>query len=140
MARFQWMRDRMENWAAWRVRQHAGAGRYASVNLAEAATPKATDPYADAPVRPHEEDAWEVDAALRVVLIVSELRATIECYYLSRYTEDEKLRRLNIAKRTLHDRLDRVDHLLVRYFGEKAAQAREARSRLEALQAAVRAT
>lgn len=137
MAKFKWMRQRMENWSAWKVRQHAGAGRYASVNLTDP-TAKSTEPYADAPVRPSEEDAWEIDAALRVVLVQSELRAVVECYYLSKYTEAEKLRRLNIAKTTLHDRLDRVDGLLVRYFGDKQAQAKEERARVEHLQASVR--
>jgi hypothetical protein len=127
----------MENWAAWKVRQHAGAGRYASVNLADP-TPKSTDPYSDAPVRPHEEDAWDIDAALRHVVVASDLRATIECHYLGRYTEREKLRRLNIAKTTLHDRLDRVDQLLVRHFGDKQAAAKQERERVEALQASMR--
>jgi hypothetical protein len=138
MAKLQWMRDRVENWAAWRVRRNSGGvGRYAAMTYEDPAQ-RGTDPYADAPVKPHEEDAWEIDAAMRVVLVSTELRATIECHYLSRYTEAEKLRRLCVAKSTLHDRLDRVDRLLVRYFSDRHAQAAQERARVEALQASVR--
>jgi hypothetical protein len=132
MARFNWMRQRVENWAAWKVRQFDGGGRFASVKL-EDPTPASTEPYADAPIRPNEEDAWAIDAALRVVVKASELRATLECHYLSRYTEAEKLRRLQVAKRTFHDRLDRIDGLLVQHFGDKQAAAKVERARVEGL-------
>lgn len=137
MARFNWMRQRVENWANWKVRQFDGGGRFASVNLTDP-TPAPTDPYADAPVRPNEEDAWEIDAAFKQVQMPSELKATLECHYLSRYTEAEKLRRLQVAKRTLYDRLDRIDGVLVEHFGTKQAKAKAERQRVEALQASRR--
>jgi hypothetical protein len=132
MARFSWMRARVENWANWKVRQFDGGGRYASVKLTDP-TPAPTDPYADAPIHPNEEDAWAIESALRVVVLASELKATLECHYLSKYTEAEKLRRLHIAKRTLYDRLDRIDGLLVQHFGDKQAAAKQERQRVEAL-------
>lgn len=137
MARYRWMRQRMENWAAWKARTEDGGGRFTSVDLTDP-TPAATDPYASAPVRPSEEDAWEIEGALRAIALASELRATIECYYLSRYTEAEKLRRLCIAKQTMFDRLDRVDGLLVRHFGERQERQRVERGRVQALQDGMR--
>ena len=137
MAKLSEMRARVENWANWKRRQADGVGRYASVNMTDP-TPVATDPYAQTPIHPNEEDAWAVETAMRAVIVASELRATIECHYFSTYTEVEKLRRLAVSKSTLYARLDRVDRLLVQYFGEKHARADRERTRVEALAAGVR--
>lgn len=136
MATYRWMRDRVENWAAWKVRQFDGGGRYARMHYTDQPAGP-IDLFADAPVRPNEEDAWAVESALQLVVLASELRATLECHYLSKYTEAEKLRRLNVSKRTLRDRLDRIDGLLVAYFGERQAGAKVERARVEALQRTV---
>jgi len=119
MAKHREMRDRMHNWADWKVRQKDGIGRYAHMRW-EVPTPKETEVFEADIVRPNDEDAWAVDQALRSVALPSELRATVECYYLNRrMTEREKLERLQVAKTTMVDRLDRVDYLLLRYFSSK---------------------
>lgn len=120
MARHKQMRDRMFNWADWKVRQKDGMGRYARMKW-ESPTPSETAPWEPDIVRPNDEDAWAVDLALREVSLPSELRATVECYYLDRrLTEREKLQRLQVAKTTMFDRLDRVDYLLLRHLSGKA--------------------
>lgn len=119
MAKHREMRDRMHNWADWKVRQKYGIGRYAHMRW-EVPTPKETEVFEADIVRPNDEDAWAVDQALRAVALPSELRATVECYYLNRrLTEREKLERLQVAKTSMFDRLDRVDYLLLRYFSSK---------------------
>lgn len=119
MAKHREMRDRMHNWADWKVRQKDGIGRYAHMRW-EVPTPKETEVFEADIVRPNDEDAWAVDQALRAVALPSELRATVECYYLNRrLTEREKLERLQVAKTSMFDRLDRVDYLLLRYFSSK---------------------
>lgn len=137
MAAHREMRARVENWVEWKRRQADGGGRFASVNMTDP-TPVATDPYASTPIQPNEEDAWAIETAVRAVVLASELRATIECHYFSRYTEAEKLRRLAIGKSTLYARLDRVDRLLVMYFDDKQRLAKSERERVEKLQAVMR--
>lgn len=120
MAKHKQMRDRMLNWADWKVRQKDGIGRYAHMRW-EAPTAKPTEVFEADIVRPNDEDAWEIDQALRAVALPSDLRATVECYYLDRrLTEREKLDRLQVAKSTMFDRLDRVDYLLMRHLAAKA--------------------
>ena len=119
MAKHREMRDRMHNWADWKVRQKDGIGRYARMRW-EVPTPKETEVFEADIVRPNDEDAWAVDQALRSVALPSERRATVERYYLNRrLTEREMLERLQVAKTSMFDRLDRVDYLLLRYFSSK---------------------
>ena len=119
MAKNRQMRDRMFNWADWKVRQKDGIGRYAHMRW-EVPTPKETEVFEADIVRPNDEDAWEIDQALRAVVLPSDLRATVECYYLDRrLTEREKLERLQVAKTTMFDRLDLIDDLLARHLAGK---------------------
>lgn len=121
MARHKQMRDRVLNWADWKVRQKDGIGRYARMRWEPPTAAENRMPWETDVVRPNEEDAWAIDLALRSIQLPSELRATVECYYLDRkHTEREKLERLQVAKTTMFDRLDRVDYLLLRYFSAKS--------------------
>lgn len=121
MARYKQMRYRMLNWADWKVRQKDGIGRYARMRWEAPTDPEARMPWEADVVRPDEQDAWEIDKALRSIALPTELRATVECYYLDRRsTEREKLERLQVAKTTMYDRLDRVDFLLLRHLSAKA--------------------
>lgn len=125
MARYKQMRDRMLNWAEWKVRQKDGIGRYARMRWEAPTDPEARMPWEADVVRPDEQDAWEIDKALRQISLPTELRATVECYYLDRrLTEREKLERLQVAKTTMYDRLDRVDFLLLRHLSSKATALR----------------
>lgn len=116
MAKHKQMRDRMLNWADWKVRQKDGIGRYARMRWEPPTAAESRMPWESDVVRPDEQDAWEIDKALRSIALPTELRATVECYYLDRrLTEREKLERLQVAKSTMFDRLDRVDFLLLRH-------------------------
>lgn len=124
MAKHKQMRDRMLNWADWKVRQKDGIGRYARMRWEVPTDAETTRmPWEADVVRPDEQDAWEIDKALRSIALPTELRATVECYYLDRrLTEREKLERLQVAKSTMYDRLDRVDYLVICHLSEKKRQ------------------
>ena len=81
MARYKQMRYRMLNWADWKVRQKDGIGRYARMRWEAPTDPEARMPWEADVVRPDEQDAWEIDKALRSIALPTELRATVECYY-----------------------------------------------------------
>lgn len=121
MAKHKLMRQRMLNWADWKVRQKDGIGRYARMRWEVPTDAESRMPWEADVVRPDEQDAWEIDKALRSIALPTELRATVECYYLDRrLTEREKLERLQVAKSTMFDRLDRVDYLVIRHLAARA--------------------
>lgn len=136
MAKIEWIEQRLQNWARWRLTRGSGVVGYAAVNLADPMLGVHREPYADAPVPTNGIEAGETDSAVRA--LPGELRATVECYYLSPCTENEKLRRLCVAKRTMHDRVHRAQQLIAAHFTERQAAAGAERARVEALQASVR--
>ncbi len=134
MARIDWIEQRLQNWARWRLTSGSGALGFASVNLEQANMPR--EPYAEAPIPTSGIEAGETDDA--VARLPSELRATVECHYLGRGTQAEKLARLCCTRATLYARVERAHHLLAEHFLAKQAKQKAERERVERLQLGVR--
>ena len=135
MARTEWIAQRLANWARWRLTRGGGALGYAGVNLAD---PNAgRDGYAETVVPTSDVEAADTEDAVQ--RLPSELRATVTEYYLGAGGLELKLRRLCIAKATLHKRLDQADRLLAEHFTARQDAARAERQRVESLQQGARA-
>jgi DNA-directed RNA polymerase specialized sigma24 family protein len=108
MARIEWVEQRLQNWARWRLTRGGGVLGYASVNLLAAAMPRDRD--VDAPVPTSDVDAREIDDA--VGRLPSELRATVTEAYLGEGGLRHKLQRLCVSESTLHARIGRAHRML----------------------------
>jgi DNA-directed RNA polymerase specialized sigma24 family protein len=131
MARLEWVEQRLQNWARWRLISGGGVLGFASVNLLAAAMPKATD--FEAPVPTSDVDAHEVDEA--VARLPSELKATVIEVYVGEGGLRQKLARLCISESTLHARVGRAHRLLADHLLARQDRLRDERARVESLRA-----
>jgi DNA-directed RNA polymerase specialized sigma24 family protein len=129
MARIEWVEQRLQNWARWRLIRGGGVLGYASVNLLAAAMPRATD--VDAPVPTSDVDAHEVDDA--VARLPSELKATVLEVYVGEGGVRQKLARLCVSEPTLHARVGRAHRLLADHLLAKQDRLKDERERVDTL-------
>jgi len=129
MARVEWVEQRLQNWARWRLTRGGGVLGYASVNLLAAAMPRDRD--VEAPVPTSDVDAAEIDDA--VMRLPSELKATVHEMYLGANTLRMKLERLSIPKATAYARIDRAHRLLADHLLARQDRSRGERERVERL-------
>lgn len=127
MARIDWISDRLNNWARWKLLQ--GASSMARVNLLNADMPLA--PYADKPIPITDCEASDTDEAVQQ--LVPELRLTVLVYYLDAGGIRQKLTKLQIGESTLHARIDRAQRLLADHFNARRERANFERNRVENL-------
>jgi hypothetical protein len=132
MAKLQWIAERLDNWARWKLA--AGSSSLAHVNLENADMPR--EAYADAPIPIADCEASDTDDA--VERLPGELKATMIEYHLGRGGLRHKLARLCCAESTLHARMERSHRLLADHFMAKQDKAVAERERLKGLQASVR--
>lgn len=134
MARIEWVEQRLQNWARWRLMSGSGVLGYAGVNLAEAGGVR--EPYAEAPIPVTEVEASETDTA--VERLPGHLKATVLELYLGQGGIRDKLKRLCCSEPTLHRRIEQAHRLLADHFTALDDRRRAERARVEALQRSVR--
>ena len=132
MAKLQWIAERLDNWARWKLA--AGSSSLAHVNPENAGMPR--EAYADAPIPISDCEASDTDDA--VERLPDELKATVIEYHLGRGGLRHKLTRLCCAESTLHARMERAHRLLAGHFTTKQDKAVAERARLKELQASAR--
>ena len=90
MARYKQMVC-MPNCTDWKVRQKDGIiGRYARMRWGGAYRPGERRMPGGRRGATDEQDAWEIDKALRLIALPTELRATVECYHLDRRSTERR--------------------------------------------------
>lgn len=137
MARIEWIEQRLQNWARWKLMRGSGALGYAAVNLTGLADANAgRDGYITASIPISDVEASETDEAVQ--RLPGELRATIETVYVGNGTLNEKLARLCVAKPTLHARVERSHRMLADHFHAAQDKRKAERERVEALQRGLR--
>ena len=94
------------------------------------------EPYADAPIPTSDIDASELDDAIE--RLPSELKATVHEVYLGTNTLAEKMRRLCIAKPTLHARISTAHRLLADHLAAQQDKRKAERARVEKLLGGIR--
>ena len=116
MAKHKQMRDRMLNWADWKVRrQKDGIGRYARMRWEPPTAAESRMPWESDVVRPDEQDAGDRQGAAQHCAAHRAARHGRVLLPRSPADRARELRAVQVAKSTMFDRLDRVDFLLLRH-------------------------
>jgi DNA-directed RNA polymerase specialized sigma24 family protein len=134
MARIEDIHRRLLNWARWRSCRGTGGLGYSGVDLTLANAGR--DGYAEATVPILDIEAEETAQGL--LSLPSELRATVELYYLGTGTMKDKAKRLCCAEATVYARIDQAHYQLQSWLSGKAHAQREQRDRVEKAQRAAR--
>lgn len=135
MARIEWVEQRLQNWARWKIVRGGGMLGYAGVNLAAAGG--AREPWAAAAIPISDVEASETDEAVQR-LSPGGLALTVIEHYAGQGGIKDKLQRLCCAEPTYHKRIDEAHRQIAGHILERQAQRRAERERVESLQATVR--
>ncbi len=137
MARIEWVKQRLENWALWKVRERSGGLGFASRSsfLREVDSSR----YREAIVPVDEVDAALTEQAVEALKLGhGHLHKTLHCIYVDGIGIKGTARVMARAESTIKAQLDQADHLLKRWFDTRAEQQARARQQLRAVQEAAR--
>lgn len=129
MARIDWVKDRLENWARWAVQRQAGALGYPRQSVFARLAGKGTRAEAVIPID-------DVDAALTDDAVNAlrwdkpHLYLTLQCIYVQGREIAETAQRLGRAPSTIKAHLEQADQLLAVWFRERAERAARDRAAL----------
>lgn len=135
MARIDWIEQRLQNWARWKLMQGGGVLGYAAVDLQGVGS--TAEPWAAAAIPVSDVEAGETDEAVQR-LSPGGLALTVIEHYTGRGGIKDKLARLCCAERTYHTRIDQAHRQLADHFNARQERQRAERARVEALQRGVR--
>ena len=127
MARIEWIKARLENWALWKAREASGGLGYAkqSVLLADR-----VDRYREIPLPVDETDAATTDKAVESLKLGrGHLYVTLHLVYIKGIGIRETARQMGRAESTVKANLDHADHALRDWFQAKR-EADDARRRM----------
>ena len=123
MARIEWVKHRLENWALWKERESKGGLGFASQSsfLNEAVA----DRYRESKI-----PVDEVDASLTNVAVESlrsgelELYITLQLKYVHRPAlgHNDIARMRGVSVRSIAERVDRADHVIRQWFAARDEQ------------------
>lgn len=131
MARIEWVEERLQVWARWKIARGQGQMGYASVSLAGSNAGRSG--YAQAAIPLLEVEAAETDEAV-TALHPGGLRLSVTEYYCGAGGLEDKLKRLCCAKATLMWRIDQAHVQLAEHFRQVRERRQAERARVEALQ------
>jgi hypothetical protein len=137
MARIEWVKQRLENWALWKERERGGGLGFSSTTsfLHDADTSR----YREARVPVDEVDASVTDQAVESLRPVrSHLFETLHFIYPGGLGIKETARRMARAESTIKAHLDQADHALKLWFDDRRERQAAALQRHKAIQEAAR--
>lgn len=126
MARIEWIKLRLNNWALWRAREAGGGLGFAtrSVLLAEP-----TGGYRESKIPIDDTDAALTNQAVESLKPArQQLYDTLQCIYLQDTGVKGAALRLGKAESTIKAQLDQADHALSAWFGERAEKKKRSLS------------
>lgn len=119
---------RLQNWGRWKHGAGAGGLGYAKVRVGLAGEQVDCDRDLGAVVPTINVEAEETDRA--VLQLASELRATVEVYYVLGGSVAQKAQRLAVTEATVYARLRRVRYLVSVWLSEQALVRQRERERM----------
>ena len=123
MARIDWIKYRLNNWALWKVRESSGGMGFATVSVLLA---NRVDESRDSVLPVDEIDAAKTNQAVESLNPArSHLYDTLYCIYIEGAGIKVSARILGCAESTVKARLDQADHALSGWFGEQADAAKQ---------------
>ena len=129
MARVDDVERRLLNWVRWRAGSGSGGMGFARSDMAAG---PGRDGYRESVIPTVDCEAEETDRA--VMALPSELRATVESFYLGRGTILDKANRLCCRVPTVYARIDRAHRVMQAWLADLVAARKAQRERVEALQ------
>lgn len=133
MARIDWIEQRLQEWARWRLMPGSGMLGYAGVDLADADAGRGG--YVSVAIPTSDVQASEMDEL--VTRLPGELRATVLEVYVGRGGEREHLAKLCCTRSTMYQRIDRAHRLLADHLLAKQQRQQAERDRVETLKTAI---
>lgn len=124
MARIEWVKQKLVNWALWKARNESGGMGFAtqSVLLSEASDTR----YADNVIPVLEMDGEQTDCAVESLKVPRpKLYQTIYAIYIHNLGVKGTARELGLAESTVKGLLDSADHALSAWFGDKAERDKD---------------
>lgn len=124
MARIDWIKYRLDNWALWKVRGNSGGLGFASQAAFLAIV---VDGSRESPLPVDEIDAEKMDCAVESLRAgKGHLYMTLQLYYIEGLSILGAARRMARAESTIKANLEQADHALQTWFNDLAdAKARQ---------------
>lgn len=138
MARIEWVKQRLENWALWKARESGGGLGFSSTTsfLHEVDSSR----YREAKIPIDEVDASVTDQGVELLKLGNgHLYETLHLVYIAGVGIRATAARMCRAESTIKSHLDQADHRLASWFLERKRQQQEARQAREAAHETVRA-
>jgi hypothetical protein len=118
MARIEWIKHRLDNWALWKVRQASGGLGWATQSVLLA---NRVDESRDSPLPIDEIDAEKTNQAVESLKLgKGHLYVTLQFIYVKGIGVRETARQMSRAESTVKANLDSADHALRDWFNAKA--------------------
>lgn len=131
MARIDWIEERLQNWALWKVARGAGVMGYSAADLGGANGGRSGYVTAAVPILDAEAAATD-DAVHR--LYPGGLCLTVTAFYCAPGGHKEKAGKLCCSVATMYARVDQAHRQLADHFLAQQDRQRAERARVEALQ------
>jgi len=135
MGRIDDIERRLQNWARWKTSSGGGSLGYARVQLA---SDTSREGYREARIPTLDCEAEETDRA--VLALPSELRRTVELYYLGGGPMRRKAEILCCTERAVHARIERAHQVIQSWVQDLERARRQERARVAWLNAKSRPT
>jgi hypothetical protein len=122
MARIEWVKHRLDNWALWKERESSGGRGFAtqSVLLSDG-----VDRYRESKMPVDDVDASLTNTAVESLRPTrSHLYMTLQHIYVQGIGIRETARRMAKVESTIKANLDAADHALSEWFGERAEKSK----------------
>jgi hypothetical protein len=127
MARIEWVKQRLENWALWKARERGGGLGYAAQSsfLIERVD---NDRYRESKIPIDEVDAGVTDQAVTALrAALPDLHRTLDGIYVRDWGTQGAMARLGKDRSTIYAQLDQADRWLQAWFIERSARQQAAR-------------
>ncbi len=138
MARIEWVKQRLENWALWKAREQGGGLGFSSTTsfLHDVDSSR----YRESRVPVDEAEAWVTDLGVEAFKLGrGHLYETLRLIYLEGCGIREAARAMQRAESTIKAHLDQADNALALWFNERKRHQAEERAAREQAQAQARA-
>ena len=124
MARIEWIKHELDNWAMWKVQEESGGSGWPkqAAFLREAGQ----SGYHEARIDIRGNDAAVMNQAVESLRMSrSHLYETLYCIYPRNLGVRETARSMGKAESTIKANLDQADHALAQWYGERSAKAKQ---------------
>jgi Phage antitermination protein Q len=126
MARIEWVRQRLENWARWSAQQDSGGLGYPKQTAFARLGGKGSRSETIIPTDSIEASQTD-DAVKSLRFVQSDLYLVLTLHYAQALPRHLVAKRMSCSDRTIREKLDRADSAIARWFEDRKAMIDERR-------------